>query len=446
MQLEQLVNVLTTVRTIGHGFAALPPGYWDPSIFGREFHRSLVRFHWSAAQYVPLECLDEEILIHILREDSRAVHFIPHGQLHSILQRYFRMHDARISEIVRQIPTTWTMVPVDLRRATLSRCIEEANGDLTELLAEIPQDYLDIDVYIEAFQSCNDPFALLRNIPLDYHTRELCAAFAMSDQNLFLDDIPADLQSDQMCLVMALDGRADLLDVPEHLRTQEVYERVLFTSLQDIPPENRSLTLSISALESDGQDLQYVPEQFLCDEIFLLAVKNNGLALQWVPMESRNDGLVTAAMESDPVSIIYAPLAFRETQLFTQGARNLVGQIGKIPEELLDEAFALAIVQADWRLLIELPIRLHSPDVCEAAFANQALLIQFPQEKRTRQVCLASVKHRWRSLRHVPIEHLLDGHEPDIAQVAIMNNGFAIRYVPITHPRIVEFQSLVANQ
>lgn len=443
MNLATLVDVLAAVKTHGTGFENLPPAYWDPEMFTRDFHRSLVRFHWSAAQFVPNQYLDVDLCGEIVRKDPRSLQIVPQHLLTRILSEVLSEPHAKIVEIVRECPGAWALVPEHLRKKTLLECISGAPGDVAALLSDVPSTYLDEEICVAAMENCSyAPQDLLRQIPNQFRTRELCRAFIAMDES-WLEDLPPELQFDNMRVEMALAGYASIHDVPKSLRTQDVYERASFKSLRVIPKANRSETLCMKAVEQDGRDLQYVPPRLLTGAIVLQAVTTTGTALELVPKKWVSKSVIAAALHSDPVATAYVPAVSRDTPEFIEAAKRLPGRVDQIPGALLDEDFAKALVMAEGRLLMELPLRLHTTDVCEAAFGNHQLpLSKFPEQKKTREACLASVRHWWRSLRRVPPQFLVDGKQPDLCEAAIEKGPFALKYVPPDHPRREELRSL----
>lgn len=466
MNLATLVDVLASVKTHGSGFENLPPAYWDPEMFTRDFHRSLVRFHWSAAHFVPSQCLDVDLCAELVRKDPRSLQIVPQHLLTRILSEVLSEPHAKIVEIVRECPGAWPLVPQHLRKKTLLKCISEAQGDVAALLTQVPPGYLDGDLCNAAVECSHDSERTLQLIPAQFRTRELCRIFiSMSDS--WLEDLPPELQFDNMRVEMALAGYASIDDVPMSLRTQEVYERANFKSLAVIPKANRSETLCMKAVEQDGRDLQYVPPSVLSDAIALQAVTSDGMALEFVPRELlsevlalravtttgtalklvpkewMSESVIAAALRSDPVATAYVPAASRDTPEFIEAAKRLPGRVEQIPDELLDEDFAKALVTAEGRLLMELPLRLYTSDICEAAFGNHELpLFEFPEQRKTREACLASVRHWWRSLHRVPPQLLFDGKQPDLCEAAIRTGPSAFKYVPPDHPRREELRAL----
>lgn len=415
-------------------------------MFTREFHRSLVRFHWSAAMFVPGDCLDDRLYMEMLLSDPNSLQLVPEDRMRNVLAAVFINPQARIAEIVRLRPQALPLVPERLRRNILLQCIVDEPDAVQDLLATIPSDYLDYDVCLLAIQVSHFSETVLECIPSIHRTREICKIF-IEKSDSWLEHLPSELRSDNMCLEMALVGHASIDLVPQHLRTQEVYERVHFRSLAEIPADCRSDAICSKAVRWNGDNIAFVPKDIMTDEMILQAVMRTGTALRLIPPERMlNPAVVATALSSDPAAAVWAPEESRNSQAFRIAAERLIGRMGEIPDAQLSEGFIQAIVAADGRLLIEVPLRYHTPEICEIAFRDKRLLLsKFPDEKKSRGACLASVRVSWRSLRRVPISHLLDGNQPDISEAAILNGPCAFRYVPIEHPMLEHLRALAIN-
>jgi hypothetical protein len=409
MNLATLIDILNAVKTHNTGFGDLNPAYWDPALFTGDFHRSLVRFHWSAAMFVPAECLDNDLYTEIVLKDPHSLQVVPVNSLNIVLQQVFDLEPTRVYE----------------------------------LLALTHAEYLEYDTCLAAVQHADyDINMVLQLIPNQFRTQELCRAFIEnSDSNL--EDLPPDLQFDNMCIEMALRGYASINQVPEGLRTQEVYERAYFHSLEEIPECCRSDALCMKAVTWDGSDIRFVPDRCLSDVIVLQAVTTTGAALEFVQEAWLNNGVIAAALHSDPIAIAWVPQSLREIPEFRDAAIQLIGKIASIPIDKLNDSFVKAIVAAEGRLLMELSLHFHTAEICDLAFAQHQLsLSKFPEEMKSREACLASVRYSWRSLRRVPEKYLFDCNLPDVCETAIRKSPFAFKYVPTNHANYVELQTL----
>lgn len=384
--------------------------------------------------------MDNEIYVEMLLKDPHSIQVVPEEHQNTVLIAVFANSGARVSEIVRLWPAAWPCVPEHLRHKTLLECISEYPTKVNELLETVPDEYLDYEICLKSINLATyDLLQILAHIPEVYRTRELCRAFIEADDSS-LAELPQELQFDNMCVEMVLAGRAWIHELPEHLLSQEICDCAQFRSLGDIPEDYRSDTLCMKAVREDGENLRYVPSHMISVEISLQAVTTTGTALQFIPAGARNPAVVAAALHSDPVAAAWVPDFLRAMAEFSEAARELVGQIRRIPDEQLDDTFVMAIIAAEGRLLMEVPPHFHTPAICELAFGNlQLLLSKFPVNMRTREVCLASVRRSWRSLRSVPMEYLFND---DVCEAAIRKGPYAFNYVPIDHPRREELRAL----
>ena len=68
-----------------------------------------------------------------------------------------------------------------------------------------------------------------------------------------------------------------------------------------------SVEAALAAVESDGEALQYVPDELKSEALCAKAVERNGDALRYVPDELKSEALCANAVESDGYALRYVP-------------------------------------------------------------------------------------------------------------------------------------------
>ncbi len=452
MNLTILVEFLSRVARGECGFEDLHPTFWDPALFSEDFHRALVRFHWSAIRFVPASSIDEQSAVSAVNQDGNAIAFIP---------RYLLTQE--MCEIaVRSDPELLPEVPY--ARRNYAMCFSAiARHPSDDVLAAINDEWLDENL-CKVFVHGQDTISF-SELPQRLHIEAMCVAIGSSGLSQ-LGEIPQNLRTDRVCLAFAMSGTASIGELPLHLLNQEVINHAQFDNLNEVPVGYRSYDVCIRAVRNNPLDLSFVPVNqrtheivrsavsqngaalefagaILDDDIVSLAVFQNSDALQWVP-DSMRTKRVAAIAAKDPVAIIQLPRSICDEDSFLDIAKHLTyKQFHKIRNNDLDGSLVAYLISICGKLLKYISPEEQTQELCRMAFANQYThLEQLPIKTRSREACVAAIRVRPRSLEHVPGMYQFDDNDPDLCELAISADPRAIAFVPVNHPRSTQLVGL----
>lgn len=228
--------------------------------------------------------------------------------------------------------------------------------------------------------------------------------------------------------------------------------------------------------------IRYIDDKILTYNMCLKAVNGNYRMLSYVPNRYKSHELCFAAFEKDPYSIedftedlityeLYleavrrsgyifekTPQVFIDREMCLAAVRDIGSLLKKVPKDLLDEDICLAAFSSierigGYKLLQEIPDRLRTIAVCEAAVkadssnfqfvpgelrtyelslvaAEKASFIDLPEAYYTEELCLALVKNTAIGFKNIPKNKLTER----VCLAAINHgeqfSGTVLKYIP----------------
>ena len=228
------------------------------------------------------------------------------------------------------------------------------------------------------------------------------------------------------------DDASILLKTPNSIaRNPELLNKILQVNgilIAGVNPSVRGYqNLCRTAVQSNGNALQYVPEELRDREICLTAVKQYGSALQYVPEELRDRDMCLVAVKQNGYALTYVPEELRDRDMCLTAGKQYGGALQYVPKELRDRDMCLTAVQSDGSALGYVPRELRDPDICRAAVKSYGYALTYvPKELRDRDMCLVAVKQNGYALTYVPEEF----QDRDMCLTAVQSDGEALQYVP----------------
>jgi hypothetical protein len=445
MSLAALVDVLTSVKATGQGFQDLHPAFWNQTLFTRDFHQSLVRYHWTAAQFVPY-CLDKDLCVEMLQQDVNAWSLVPHNLRPSTFAAVCASPSETAINLIMAHHDAVLYVPQRKLEETVKMCFTRDPYAVIEILSILPVNSRSEKICLEAVQRCGcDLIGVMQLVPEVNRTREVCRAFVDADvDSMFLEDLPQDLRADNVIYEFAVAGRAMLSQIPDCLRDQAVYEAAQFKDLHEIPERYRSTKVYVETVRMNWENFRNIPDHMLNDDLVHEAVCANWRALELIPNNMVNDQVVFAALRSDSLATAWVPPAYYGTEHFNDACRCLINRLHEVPKDRLTDQYLMAIVTADGRLLMEISKDRQTLDMCRQAYNSSTppILTKFPRSKKSRHACVEAVRKDASILRYVPPGYLADKLEPNIYEIAIQVNPKSIQYVPHGHNEYARLSDL----
>lgn len=188
----------------------------------------------------------------------------------------------------------------------------------------------------------------------------------------------------------------------------------------------RNPELYMLAVKSNGLALRYVPDEFRYDGIYLDAVLSNASAIRLIPKEALTRDIILTAVKSDGLLLQYVP----KKQITKTIARSAFASnrqaLQFIPSRFCDSNMAIAAVTSNGSLLQYVPARLIDADVANAAIENNGQALRYvPQSVLTEEMCRTAVRIDPESLEHIPPKFLNE----DLECAAIRSDWKTIRFI-----------------
>jgi hypothetical protein len=199
------------------------------------------------------------------------------------------------------------------------------------------------------------------------------------------------------------------------------------SSLILIPEDQRTLKICLTAVQKNGNDLRYVPEELRISEIYLAAVQN-GYALQKVPKNMKTNAICWAAVQRDGLALEFVPENLRTTGICMIAMGQNRRAFKFVPEQIKMRLNCLAFVQQEGCMLEYVPEKLKTLEMCLSAVQQQGLALRYvPENLKTTEICGAAVQQNGLALQDVPENK----RTPEICLAAVQKDGNSLKYVPV---------------
>ena len=183
----------------------------------------------------------------------------------------------------------------------------------------------------------------LREVPMDFRSKELCeAALNVDSDSIYF--IPKNLCDENMCLHAVKNSPAVIAHMDSSLITSKV---------------------AIAAVKKVGKLLFAVPEDKRTRKVCLEAVANDGWALSHVPEILRDSDMYLAAVRSGRIRP--EDVAWDENLCLEALKSQCQVSFEDFPKEIVNEDFCEKAVRINAKLLEDLPDEFHTPRVYAAA-------------------------------------------------------------------------------
>ncbi len=185
------------------------------------------------------------------------------------------------------------------------------------------------------------------------------------------------------------------------------------------------------ALRIAGQDpagLLKIPAFLLDEEMFLLAVRTDGLRLGYVPQRGRNRAVCEAAVNETGMALKFVPKKMLDRDICNRAVHRTGTALRYVPPAFIDWNMAATAVENDGQALAYVPEALKDQAVCLMAVRNNAPLQSVPDKERSRAVWLSALETGRVRLREVPGAYL----SREACLTAVLRDGSSLADVPCT--------------
>jgi hypothetical protein len=196
----------------------------------------------------------------------------------------------------------------------------------------------------------------------------------------------------------------------------------------------RKLTYNdyLEAVQCRVHNVQFVPEIYRTEELYIAAASHMGCALKYISEISKTKKVCETAIRSYAGAIKYIPEKLITKEMCIDVVKRYKHSLVYIPKEYLDENMcSIAINNGDTLKCV--PKEFMTKELCMIGIEkNNHNLYYTPREFRTRDLCSKAIKYG-NSLRLVPRKF----HDEDMYLTAVSNNHWNLQYIP-KHLRTAE--------
>lgn len=339
---------------------------------------------------------------------------------------------------------------------TTKSCLRHVRKDPGNI-KNVPYGLLTEEICLAAVSANGDALSL---IPVPYRTRPVCKA-AVKKFPFAFSKIPTAFRDEELSEI-AIAGALDLLHaVPPKVYSNEFFNRLAVkhdfylverlsnnpetaafvteelclisanntrgAQLNFVPKKFRTIDVCKAAVKVWGDNLEHVPANLIDAEMCLLAVQNDGHALEYVPMSLRSKSICLAAVTNAGKAVRYVPhnRLFDET-LWLAAVSQDGEMLEYVPEHLRTDDIYLAAIKQNGTMLRLVPEYLAEGLIKIALKQNAEALEYVPDSLKTQAMCDNAVKRCFLALSHVPERFLNE----ELCWLALKNDPWAIQFMP----------------
>jgi hypothetical protein len=208
----------------------------------------------------------------------------------------------------------------------------------------------------------------------------------------WLEEVPEDLKTAELCLAAVSKTGTALEWVPEELKTPELC--MIAVTTQDGPSYGKYYPLAIIGTV---WALQSVPDRLKTPELCMAAVKQNGRALSYVPEALKTEELCLAALQQDGRALLSVPDNLMTAEFCLAVVKNDAWAAQHVPENLRTAEISQAAVQGFSAAVERCVSHVDTEDWLE-------YITELPKNILAAELCLAAVKQNDEALQYVPEE------------------------------------------
>ncbi len=242
-------------------------------------------------------------------------------------------------------------------------------------------------------------------------------------------DVIPRIVSREQALRIAGQDPAGLLKIPAFLLDEEMFLLAVRTDglrLGYVPQRGRNRTVCEAAVNETGMALRFVPKKMLDRDLCHRAVHRTGSALRYVPSAFIDWNMAATAVENDGQALAYVPEALRDQDVCLMAVRNNA-PLSSVPDRERSRAVWLSALGTGRVRLREVPGAYLSREACLTAVRKDgSSLADVPRAMRTEEICRAAVACCGVALLFVPEEL----KSKDMCLEAVRSFAWAVRYVP----------------
>ena len=196
--------------------------------------------------------------------------------------------------------------------------------------------------------------------------------------------------------------------------------------MADVIPRIVSREQALRIAGQDSAGLLKIPAVMLDEEMFLRAVRTDGLRLGYVPQRGRNRTVCEAAVNETGLALRFVPKKMLDMDICYRAVRRTGTALRYVPQAFIDWNMAATAVENDGQALAFVPEVLKDQDICLMAVRNNAPLSSVPDRERSRAVWLSALETGRVRLRDLPRAYLTR----EACLTAVRRDGSSLADVP----------------
>lgn len=216
--------------------------------------------------------------------------------------------------------------------------------------------------------------------------------------------------------------------IPQNLKNKEYYIWVAkFFGLKYIPKEEINENLYLEAVKMNGLEIRNIPNDQITKEIALAALKKDGRAFSFLPSKFYNQDFYFEAVKINGDFVNYLPENERTKPLILAGIKSSGDLINYLPKEERTLELYQEAVKTWGPALYDIPLEYRTREMYLDALKTKSDVIRgLPH--RFRGLVISAPKINGLAIEHIHEEHLGSERYLD----AVKSNGWALQYVPET--------------
>ncbi len=216
MSFAKLISELRECKDSQGSLDNIPAMFWQPNTWGTGFFLEMTRFHWTAIRHIPESEISVDISLEAVSQDPQSLEFVPYEL------RIYPICKAALEQINRNISAD--------KAQSLLKCIP--HDFFQELFIELLEMGVDFSFEMIPHYHLKAPFLIaaieavplfIEEIPIEQQTQDMCAAFLIGgDDDYFLEDVKPEARSRNLCLACLRERRGQAQAVPASLWDDEM--------------------------------------------------------------------------------------------------------------------------------------------------------------------------------------------------------------------------------
>lgn len=242
--------------------------------------------------------------------------------------------------------------------------------------------------------------------------------------NSVLDKIPQNLKNKEYYIWVA--KFFGLKYIPKEEINENIYlEAVKMNGLEirNIPNDKITKEIALAAIKNYDRSFVFLPSKFYNQDFYLEAAKINGNIVTYIPKNERTKTIILDGIKSSGFPIIYLPQEQRTLDLYKEAIKHYGPALYDIPKDDITQEMYLDAIKTQSYIVKSLPRSMQNPEIYKKIVKINGLAIEYIPDL-TSEMYLDAVKSNGLALQYIPEKE----QTPEMYLEAAKNGG--IWYIP----------------